>query len=249
MTADDRPGPTDPESGGHAAPGGPPRRQWSKLGQAICHPVDVAVPSVDKSAMIELRHPSPFGLSRHNAPWFAVGFATLIAALYWLDRPISAWGQGLPDNVRAVFFWLTDWGKSDWILVPTFIGWLVAWLIVPLIGAMVYEVVARYFFRAPTVWAQDLSYMLYGALFMLGGAYTLRWGGHIRTDFLYDRFGVRGQALVDAIAYLFFFFPAFGVFLWFGWGYFIDFGGPASTRPGTPLKPSLSSVRSDQPAQ
>ncbi len=101
-------------------------------------------------------------------------------------------------------------------------GWLVAWLIVPLIGAMVYEVVARYFFRAPTVWAQDLSYMLYGALFMLGGAYTLRRGGHIRTDFLYDRFGVRGQALVDAIAYLFFFFPAFGVFLWFGWGYFIE---------------------------
>jgi TRAP-type mannitol/chloroaromatic compound transport system permease small subunit len=101
-------------------------------------------------------------------------------------------------------------------------GWLVAWLIVPLIGAMVYEVVARYFFRAPTVWAQDLSYMLYGALFMLGGAYTLRWGGHIRTDFLYDRFGVRGQALLDSIAYLFFFFPAFGVFLWFGWGYFVE---------------------------
>ncbi|MGH8723124.1 MAG: TRAP transporter small permease subunit, partial [Burkholderiales bacterium] len=84
-------------------------------------------------------------------------------------------------------------------------GWLVAWLIVPLAGAMVYEVVARYFFRAPTVWAQDLSYMLYGALFMLGGAYTLRHGGHIRTDFLYNKLGVRGQAFIDAVAYLFFF--------------------------------------------
>lgn len=101
-------------------------------------------------------------------------------------------------------------------------GWVVAWLIVPLIGAMVYEVVARYFFHAPTVWAQDLSYMLYGALFMLGGAYTLRHNGHIRTDFLYNKLGVRGQALVDAVAYLFFFFPAFGVFLWFGWGYFLE---------------------------
>jgi len=101
-------------------------------------------------------------------------------------------------------------------------GWLVAWLIVPLIGAMVYEVVARYFFRAPTVWAQDLSYMLYGALFMLGGAYTLRHSGHIRTDFLYNKLGVRGQAFIDAVAYLFFFFPGFGVFLWFGWGYFLD---------------------------
>lgn len=87
---------------------------------------------------------------------------------------------------------------------------------------MVYEVVARYFFRAPTVWAHDLSYMLYGTLFMLGGAYTLRHGGHIRTDFLYEKLGVRGQALIDAIAYLVFFFPAFSVFLWFGWGYFVD---------------------------
>lgn len=101
-------------------------------------------------------------------------------------------------------------------------GWLVAWLIVPLIGAMVYEVVARYFFYAPTVWAQDLSYMLYGTLFMLGGAYTLRHRGHIRTDFLYNSFGARGQALVDSVAYLFLFFPAFGVFLWLGWESFLE---------------------------
>lgn len=96
-------------------------------------------------------------------------------------------------------------------------GWLVGWLIVPLMGAMVYEVVARYLFRAPTVWAHDLSYMLYGTLFMLGGAYTLRHQGHIRTDFLYNNLSVRGQALLDSIAYLFLFFPAFAVFLWFGW--------------------------------
>jgi TRAP-type mannitol/chloroaromatic compound transport system permease small subunit len=101
-------------------------------------------------------------------------------------------------------------------------GWLVAWLIVPLIGAMVYEVVARYLFRAPTIWAHDVSYMLYGAFFMLGGAYTLRHNGHIRTDFLYNKFGVRGQAFVDAVAYLFLFFPAFAVFLWLGWGNFVE---------------------------
>jgi TRAP-type mannitol/chloroaromatic compound transport system permease small subunit len=116
-------------------------------------------------------------------------------------------------------------------------GWLVAWLIVPLIGAMVYEVAARYFFHAPTVWAHDVSYMLYGALFMLGGAYTLRQQGHIRTDFLYNKFGVRGQAFVDAVAYLFFFFPAFAIFLWLGWESFQEswrLDERAITSPWTP---------------
>lgn len=79
--------------------------------------------------MTDLSKPWPFGLSRRTALWFVLGFVALIAALHLLDRPISAWGQGLPDNVRAVFFWITQWGKSDWILIPTFIAWLAAWLL------------------------------------------------------------------------------------------------------------------------
>lgn len=125
-------------------------------------------------------------------------------------------------------------------------GWLIAWLIVPLIGAMVYEVLARYFFRAPTVWAHDLSYMLYGALFMLGGAYTLRHQGHIRTDFLYNNFGVRGQAFVDAVAYLFFFFPAFGIFLWFASEYFLE-SWRLDERAISPWNPPLTPFRAILP--
>jgi membrane-associated phospholipid phosphatase len=83
----------------------------------------------DKSGMIDLGKSWPLGLSRRNALWFALGFVVLIAALYWLDRPISAWGQALPDGVRALFFRITQWGKSDWILIPSFIAWLVAWLL------------------------------------------------------------------------------------------------------------------------
>lgn len=79
--------------------------------------------------MIDLGKSWPLGLSRRNAFWFALGFVVLIAALYWLDRPISAWGQALPDGVRAVFSRITQWGKSDWILIPSFIAWLVAWLL------------------------------------------------------------------------------------------------------------------------
>lgn len=79
--------------------------------------------------MPDLSNPWPFGLSRRNALLYVLGFAVLIAALYWLDRPLSVWGQGLPDGAQAFFHWVTEWGESDWILIPTFIAWLLAWLL------------------------------------------------------------------------------------------------------------------------
>lgn len=78
--------------------------------------------------MIDLSKPWPFGLSRRSAPWVTLGFAVLIIALHWLDRPISAWGQGLPDGVRAFFHWVTAWG-SDWVPISLFVAWLAAWLL------------------------------------------------------------------------------------------------------------------------
>ncbi|UEX79107.1 TRAP transporter small permease subunit [Spiribacter halobius] len=101
-------------------------------------------------------------------------------------------------------------------------GWVVSWLVVPLIAIMVIEVISRYALRFPTPWTYDLTYMLTGTLFMLGAAYTLRRDGHIRTDFLYKSFPVRWQGLIDSIAYLFFFFPGIGIFMWFGWETFFD---------------------------
>lgn len=92
-----------------------------------------------------------------------------------------------------------------------------AWLMVPLLVAVVYEVVARYAFAAPTLWSFDLTYMLYGALFMLGAAYTLRVGAHIRTDFFYEKWSVRTRAAIDSVAYIAFFFPGITLFLWVGW--------------------------------
>jgi TRAP-type mannitol/chloroaromatic compound transport system permease small subunit len=87
-------------------------------------------------------------------------------------------------------------------------GSWVAWLSVPLVLAVSYEVIARYFFNAPTLWAFDVTYMLYGALFMLGAAYALHKGAHIRTDFLWEKWSVRTRGLIDAIAYVVFFFPS-----------------------------------------
>ena len=97
-------------------------------------------------------------------------------------------------------------------------GTLVAWLNVPLALAVTYEVVARYVFNSPTIWAYDVSYMLYGTIFMLGAAYALHKGAHIRTDFFYERWSVRTRGMIDAVAYLGFFFPSLILFLVVSWG-------------------------------
>jgi TRAP-type mannitol/chloroaromatic compound transport system permease small subunit len=96
-------------------------------------------------------------------------------------------------------------------VIDTFSEWTgkaVAWLILPLVLGLTYEGIARYLFNAPTLWAYDLSYMLYGALFMLGAHYTLLKGAHIRTDMLWEKFSPRTKGRIDAVAYIFFFFPA-----------------------------------------
>ncbi|KAB2919545.1 MAG: TRAP transporter small permease subunit [Hyphomicrobiaceae bacterium] len=87
-------------------------------------------------------------------------------------------------------------------------GSLFAWLAVPLVGAVAYEVIARYIFNAPTIWAFDVTYMLYGALFMLGAAYALHKGAHIRTDFFWEAFSPRTKGLIDTVSYVVFFFPS-----------------------------------------
>jgi TRAP-type mannitol/chloroaromatic compound transport system permease small subunit len=102
----------------------------------------------------------------------------------------------------------------------TLFGKTVAWLTVPMVACLVYEVTARYLFRAPTIWAYDLTFMLYGTLFMLGASYTLLRDAHIRTDTFYGNWPPKVRGWVDTICYLFVFFPAFGVFAWVGWGYF-----------------------------
>lgn len=87
-------------------------------------------------------------------------------------------------------------------------GKLVAWLIVPMIGALIIEVVMRYVIGRPTVWAYDITYMLYGTLFMLGAAYTLGRNSHVRADFLFNIMSPRWQGLIDGAFTLLLFFPA-----------------------------------------
>ena len=100
-------------------------------------------------------------------------------------------------------------------------GHVVAWLIAPMVLSLVYEVVARYLFNAPTLWAYDMTFMLYGSFFMLGAAYTLQRKGHVRTDSYYGAWSPRRQALVDAVGTVCVLLPVAAVFAFVGWGYFV----------------------------
>lgn len=124
-------------------------------------------------------------------------------------------------------------------------GRLVAWLIFPMVLGLVYEVFARYLFNAPTVWAYDMTYILYGSFFMLGAAFTLKRGGHIRTDMLYSLWSVRTRGIVDSICYLIFFYPPLIALLWVGWGFFMvsfDRGERVVSSPWMPVIYPLKAV-------
>ncbi|UOK69862.1 TRAP transporter small permease subunit [Ancylobacter polymorphus] len=101
-----------------------------------------------------------------------------------------------------------------------FIGKLFAWCIVILMVAICYEVFCRYVLRDPTTWAYDVSLMLYGALFMMAGAYTLSRNGHVRGDFIYRKWTPRTQAKSDLVLYFLFYFPGILALIYSGWGYF-----------------------------
>ena len=87
-------------------------------------------------------------------------------------------------------------------------GKVIAWVVLPLIGATCYEVFSRYLLNAPTIWAFEAGYMAMGVHALIGAAYTLQCHSHIRIDVLYSRFTDRTKALIDVIGYLVLFFPA-----------------------------------------
>ena len=94
-----------------------------------------------------------------------------------------------------------------------------AWLIIFMAVGTGYEVVVRYVFNNPTSWALDASFIMYGTLFMMGGAYTLSRNGHVRGDFLYRLWQPRTQAKIDLVLYIIFFFPGVTALVLAGWKY------------------------------
>jgi TRAP-type mannitol/chloroaromatic compound transport system permease small subunit len=95
-------------------------------------------------------------------------------------------------------------------------GKLISFLILILVAVVLYEVCARYLFNRPTIWAQEISQMIYGAYVILLGGYVLQRGGHVNVEILYGKFRPRTRAIIDLFTWLLFFFFC-GLILVKGW--------------------------------
>jgi TRAP-type mannitol/chloroaromatic compound transport system permease small subunit len=103
--------------------------------------------------------------------------------------------------------------------ISTWFGKAAAWLIVALMLLVCGEVFKRYALNMPTAWIFDASNMLYGTLFMMGGAYTLAQNAHVRGDFLYSSMKPRTQASLDLVLYLLFFVPGIAALVYAGYDF------------------------------
>jgi len=95
-------------------------------------------------------------------------------------------------------------------------GKIVSFLAIAFCLVILYEVVARYIFNAPTIWAHEISLALYGVYVVLLGAFILLGGGHVNVDIIYNRFSPRRKAIIDLFTWLIFFLWV-GVAVWKGW--------------------------------
>jgi TRAP-type mannitol/chloroaromatic compound transport system permease small subunit len=92
-------------------------------------------------------------------------------------------------------------------------GKLIALSMLFLLVTISYEVVMRYGFNAPTVWVYESSFMVNGAAFMLGCAYALYKGAHVRTDIYWENFSERTKGIIDMVSYVFLFYPVMITFM------------------------------------
>jgi len=103
--------------------------------------------------------------------------------------------------------------------LSTSIGKAFSWCIVVLMGGTCYEVVMAYAFNNPTLWNFDFSLQMYGAIFMMAGAYTLSTEAHVRGDVIYRLFPTKVQAWIDLVLYFLFFFPGIIALAFYGYEY------------------------------
>jgi TRAP-type mannitol/chloroaromatic compound transport system permease small subunit len=118
-------------------------------------------------------------------------------------------------------------------------GKLFAWSVVILTGVVCFEVFMRYVMRAPTTWAYDVGYILYGALFIMAGAYALATHSHVRADVLYRLMPIRVQASIDLVLYPLFFMPAAAALIYSGYLYAESSWIMGERSPYSPAGPPL----------
>jgi TRAP-type mannitol/chloroaromatic compound transport system permease small subunit len=112
----------------------------------------------------------------------------------------------MQDFIRAINR-VTEWSGKILLWFP----WVVA-------GIIMWEIILRTFFNLPTIWAHELSLMVFGALSVLAGAYAHKYRGHVNMDLFYSRLSPRGKMIMDLITFPFFLCFC-GILLWKGWGF------------------------------
>jgi TRAP-type mannitol/chloroaromatic compound transport system permease small subunit len=120
-------------------------------------------------------------------------------------------------------------------------GKLSAYILWPGVAVLVYEIVARHFFNAPTIWAHGITQRMFATYYIISGAYVSLTNSHVTMDLIYVRFSPRGKAIANLIGGALFF--AFcGILLWQG----IRFAGESLIRlepDNTPFRAPIYPVK------
>jgi len=98
-------------------------------------------------------------------------------------------------------------------------GRILAWLCLAMAALTALIVLLRYGFNIGSIAAQEAVIYMHGALFMLGAAYTLKEGGHVRVDIFYQRFSTRTQAWINGLGGIIFLLPLCAYILGISWSY------------------------------
>lgn len=106
--------------------------------------------------------------------------------------------------------------------LSAWVGKAFAWCIMVLTFATCYEVFVRYVLNSPTAWAFDMAVQMYGALFMMAGAYTLSRNGHVRGDVIHRLLPIKVQASIDLVLYIIFLMPGAIALVWYGYEFAAD---------------------------
>ena len=135
--------------------------------------------------------------------------------------------------------------KSFLALIDTFnarVGQLTAFILFPTLFCIFYEIIARYVFSKPTVWASELMIYFCAILYVLGAAWTLQVGRHVKIDMIYSRLSLRGQRVLDLITFPFFMLYLV-MLLWVGFQFALQ-SIALRESSGTPWDPPIYPIKS-----
>ncbi len=112
---------------------------------------------------------------------------------------------------------------SKWIdALNERIGLAISWALLAAVLICSGNALVRYLLNTSSNAWLEIQWYLFGAMFLLASAYTLRRNEHVRIDVVVGRFSKRTQVWVDVFGFVFFLLPAVGLILYFAWPYALE---------------------------